>query len=520
MARRISVQLIGDSASLERAFDKAGRKGREYETRTQKLTSNLKSLGKAGAAGVAVGGVALVTSSVVKGIAAAKEAQVAQARLRQALKASGASYERYGKQIDATIDKTSRLAGIDDEELSEAFSQLVRTTGSVTKATKGMNIAVNIARARGVSLTMATKAVERAFNGSDTALKRFGIRVPRVTKSVDALKEAKEQLRDKLKGATDAQKKQIEAQIEGIDAQMKAAAETDKSVTGLNALDKAQRKFAGSAESYGKTAAGAQERFAVAVENLQEKLGAKLLPVLTKLALWGVRFIDWSEKNWPKFERVVREQWEKVRGIFEAFKTFFGGWVKLISGIVQGDWSKAWKGVKQIVRGAFQGVFEFFKALPARFLAWGARMGAALARGILSQLGDLGKRIGNKVIPGDPFGTPNAGVSFEQAVQLAKQRGRTPSGRPNQNIDRRATGGPVSPFKTYLVGERGPELLRMGSQGGNVSPNAGGATIVIQNLNLPGVQNVQQLLSELQRVSRSHTQQRRGVTGGTRFSIT
>lgn len=42
----------------------------------------------------------------------------------------------------------------------------------------------------------------------------------------------------------------------------------------------------------------------------------------------------------------------------------------------------------------------------------------------------------------------------------------------------RASGGPVAPGRTYLVGERGPELLRMGSTGGTVIPNGaiGGAT--------------------------------------------
>ena len=37
----------------------------------------------------------------------------------------------------------------------------------------------------------------------------------------------------------------------------------------------------------------------------------------------------------------------------------------------------------------------------------------------------------------------------------------------------RAFGGPVLPWKTYLVGERGPELLRMGSQSGTVDPSVG-----------------------------------------------
>ncbi|MEN6629056.1 MAG: phage tail tape measure C-terminal domain-containing protein [Sulfuricella sp.] len=49
----------------------------------------------------------------------------------------------------------------------------------------------------------------------------------------------------------------------------------------------------------------------------------------------------------------------------------------------------------------------------------------------------------------------------------------------------RANGGDVSPFKTYLVGERGPELLRMGAGGGSVVPNeaiGGGGTSVEINI--------------------------------------
>jgi len=36
----------------------------------------------------------------------------------------------------------------------------------------------------------------------------------------------------------------------------------------------------------------------------------------------------------------------------------------------------------------------------------------------------------------------------------------------------RASGGPVQPNRSYLVGEEGPEILRMGSRGGYVEPNA------------------------------------------------
>ena len=47
----------------------------------------------------------------------------------------------------------------------------------------------------------------------------------------------------------------------------------------------------------------------------------------------------------------------------------------------------------------------------------------------------------------------------------------------------RAAGGPVEAGKTYWVGEKGPELLRMGAQSGSITPNhaiGGGVTIINQ----------------------------------------
>lgn len=69
----------------------------------------------------------------------------------------------------------------------------------------------------------------------------------------------------------------------------------------------------------------------------------------------------------------------------------------------------------------------------------------------------------------------------------------------------RAGGGSVLPGKNYLVGENGPELLRMGSSGGTITPNAlmqnrGGGTTVVQNtIMVDGAQDVDALLYQLER---------------------
>ena len=55
-----------------------------------------------------------------------------------------------------------------------------------------------------------------------------------------------------------------------------------------------------------------------------------------------------------------------------------------------------------------------------------------------------------------------------------------------RSTGRRANGGPVSAGGAFLVGERGPELLQMGSRGGNIIPNnqLGGGTTNIVNVSV------------------------------------
>ena len=269
---------------------------RDFDRGMKRSETTMGKVGKvAGLAGAAIiGGLAVGLKSSV---GAAKDAQVAQLTLNQALATAGISQAKYGKEIDANIQRTSKLAALDDEDLSNAFSQLVRTTGSVTKATAGMNLAADIARSRHVSLASATKAVEKAYNGSEAALKRFGIAIPKVTDASDALKENINLLKDKLKGATKETKAKIQADIDTLKASMNAAKASDKQATATEAITEAQRKFSGGAATYGKSGAAASERFQVAIENLQESLGTMLLPALTRVSNAAARMATFFEEH-------------------------------------------------------------------------------------------------------------------------------------------------------------------------------------------------------------------------------
>lgn len=67
----------------------------------------------------------------------------------------------------------------------------------------------------------------------------------------------------------------------------------------------------------------------------------------------------------------------------------------------------------------------------------------------------------------------------------------------SQNYPERQAGGDVRPGETYLVGERGPELLTVGQYGGNVTPNRNLAQGVIINIYDGTGRKIDQALSDL-----------------------
>ena len=67
----------------------------------------------------------------------------------------------------------------------------------------------------------------------------------------------------------------------------------------------------------------------------------------------------------------------------------------------------------------------------------------------------------------------------------------------SQNYPERQAGGDVRPGETYLVGERGPELLTMGQYGGNVTPNRNLAQGVMINIYDGTGRKIDQAMSDL-----------------------
>jgi hypothetical protein len=272
-SRELRVVISGDAKGLNRAFGEVDKGAGNAEKRVHGFGAKVSSAFKV--AGAALAGAEIV-SQLKDTVTAAEHAQVAQAKLATQLKAVGISYKGHASEITEVIEKTSNLSGITGVELEGALTSVVRGTGSLKDGLKGVAIAADLARAKHMDVAKAGDLVAKVYNGNVGALKRMGISLTPVTTAQDKLKES-------TKHAT----------VE----QTRAAKEADKTATAQKALALLQKRVGGQAEAYGKTAAGAQDRFRAAVEHLRETIGAKLLPVMAKVASAMTNAISWSEKH-------------------------------------------------------------------------------------------------------------------------------------------------------------------------------------------------------------------------------
>jgi hypothetical protein len=95
----------------------------------------------------------------------------------------------------------------------------------------------------------------------------------------------------------------------------------------------------------------------------------------------------------PAFKILLPAVRGTVAGILEVLR----GLVRIVSGVLTGDWRKAWEGVKDVVRGTLRGVVSLVKGSARLLLAAAEGTGKAVTKGIMSGLGNLGHLLLAKV---------------------------------------------------------------------------------------------------------------------------
>lgn len=203
------------------------------------------------AAGSAIA-LAYSAKRVIDFAAATVRAAVDDAKAQQLL--AGALERNAGARADQIaavedwIQATQNELGILDDDLRPAYATMVRATHDVAEAQDLMTLSMDISRATGKDLETVSAALAKAYGGNTVALSRL----------VPGLKRAGE-------GA-----------LSFADAKAR-----------LNEM------FAGSAQDYATTEAGKLERLSVQYEDMKERIGTALLPVLNILTGMISGLFDW-----------------------------------------------------------------------------------------------------------------------------------------------------------------------------------------------------------------------------------
>jgi len=220
----------------------------------ENLTKNLKSgskdvgtfgdqisdFGKKAAVAFAAAGAAIGAFAVTS-IKNALADEAAQRKLEETLRASTAATDAQIASVGAWIDKTSLAIGVTDDQLRPAFSRLARSTNDVEEAQKLLNLSLDVSAATGKPLETVANALGKAYDGNAASLGRLGL---------------------------------------GLDANLLKSKDTDAIMSQLT------KTFGNFAENEAETTAKKFERVKIAIDEAQESIGAALLPLVEKLAMY------------------------------------------------------------------------------------------------------------------------------------------------------------------------------------------------------------------------------------------
>jgi hypothetical protein len=377
---------------------------------------------------------------IKKSIDAAKEAEAMQAKINATLMNTKFSADESAKAMKRAAAGAMEL-GFDDEQAQLSMAKFLQVTKDQTMAAHAQYAAYDLSRAKGIDLESSTKMITMAMMGSTRVLKEYGIEV-----------------------ADNASKQEI--------------------------LDAILSRVGGTAEEYGATFAGAQERIKVSIENVQEQIGEIFLPILTNLFnkisnfVQSEKFIDFIKNLGTKIQdagKNIKEIYEVMLPVFQAtFSETFG---------VVNELVKSMNGNLAMTKGQFSAIDYAIAPIIGLILA----VNKAIEYG-------AGLMMGFKLAA-----TKIAEV-FEGWYIIIKNINSALSKSPvdfiSDKIKGKASGGYVQGGTPYMVGERGPELFVPG-QSGNIVPNnkmSGGVNINFNNPVVRSDSDLNRIITEVKRV--------------------
>lgn len=291
----VKFLITGDAAGLEAAAAKG-------EASVNKLGTTGDKLGKAVSTGAKIA-VAGLVGFAAESVKVALEGEKSQAILTQAIKNTGANVAKVGPQFDALAESQAKYGQTADQS-REALATLVTATGSTTQAEKLLQTTEDISAAKHISSAAAAKLVGKVAEGNVGSLGRFGL----------ATKDA-----------------------------------AGNTLTAAAAMQELTTKFHGVADAVANTPAGKLAAFKAQFEDLEEEVGNKLLPVITRFGSDALSAVTGLEHGFNDLSGPIKTTIEVVAGAAAGALVLAKGYglVKTAVGTV----GQAYRDVSGFVKG-------------------------------------------------------------------------------------------------------------------------------------------------------------------------
>ena len=450
------------------------------------------------------------------GVKMADQFEQSHAKLEQALKNAGASFEQFATPIGDAQKKMEQY-GYTNAQTQEALANLTTALKDPKKALDDLSIAADLAKFKHIGLAEAATVVARAQEGNLRALKQLGIDLPIAASSAAKLEAA----HIALGKATDSASAYLSAHSDAVstaskyhdayekllgkveDAQKKV---NEQSSAGEQIIKGLSAAIGGQASASAETFAGKMAALKAQSEDVAKNIGMALIPILEKLMTAIKDVVDWFGKH-----KVVAEAIAAVIGTVLVaaigaymiklaaaavqsainFAEIIAGWVAtgaaavaagvemaiasggitlaigaIIAAVVflVTHWKESWKAIKDVA-GA---VWDFMKGIGSGI--------ADLFRGVVNEVKNLmnqGISAINAII-----NALNSLLSFK----LPDWLGGGTVGVTIPSIPEFAQGGIVNSPTLAMIGEAGPEavipLSKMsGMNGMNIVVNVSGSVI-------------------------------------------
>lgn len=285
MSLVLNVEILGEFKKLTQATNGAAKDLKGLNGTVSKISKGMKTA--LGAIGVGFS-LSVVTQQLTEASKAAMEDQKSQALLANQLKNTTNATEEQIAAVEKSISKMQMSAGVADDKLRPAFAQLTRATGDTAESTKLLDLALDISAGSGKSLETVTMALTKAYNGQFGALSKLGVPMS------DQILNAKDAVaaQTALNKALADQQMTLETYGPKSEEYAKATLKVTEAQDKLNRITAEGTDWQGQlAEAFKGSAAEAANldpyaKMQVIFGEMQERIGAALLPLLVKFSAW------------------------------------------------------------------------------------------------------------------------------------------------------------------------------------------------------------------------------------------